>query len=219
MYDLHGIITGRLRYCDQTVTFVPSTSTATQGDTDTPHHLMEDSENCSSEQPENVMAQSEIQTTTQSDLLQEDTLESIATSPPMENSSHSGEEGATREVPVSHIHTSLERLDEGLNTSLANSIKKLLPDISLTEFDTLRFRLKEALKRKSTVSTNAQSKYKLLATEIGTTVLSKKTDLDEQVDDFERKHYQQHSVLPTKSTNPIYRNLMREKILATTINF
>lgn len=121
-----------------------------------------------------------------------------------------------------HIHLALETHDEGLTSSLANSIKKLLQEDTpsfLGEFDTLRSRLKEIAKKKGkqVKATHVTTRYKQLTEKIGSTVLAKQHELEKLIADFESKYFMKHGMLPTKSLNLPYRNLLREKNLSTAI--
>lgn len=221
VYDVDGKNTGRLQYCNHTVTFVPlqqNSSSSTPGaevDTDTsepfPPWSGEHSESpLVSEQPETNMLGpvSETQTHIQLDLPQEQD-----TSSSKEDNFHSRDASS---MSTPHIHLSLE---EGFTTSLANYIKVLLPNEILTEFDKLRFSLKEII-RKKTVPTNKNHmvlKYNSLAANIGTKVLSKRVELDKQLEDFEHKYFQQHGKLPGKNTNSTYHNLLKEKKIAIAV--
>lgn len=113
------------------------------------------------------------------------------------------------------LQSSLEEHSNGLTTMLANSIKKLLPTvdmISLTEFDTLRSKLKKGAQTKP-----MEDRYKTLTTIMVTKVAVKKKELDKIIEDMERKHYQQYRKLPSKTQNSLYRDLLKEKKLATAI--
>ena len=108
----------------------------------------------------------------------------------------------------------LEQHDRGLTTSLANCIKKLLPDENLLEFDKLRLVVKERGRTNNAEADHMVKEYKLLQVKIGTKVLSKKSDIDRRLQELERHHFQQYGKLPCNST---YQELLKEKKLATAV--
>lgn len=256
VYDEDGTTTGKIRYCDQTVTFMPlpntstfapeihtnthinptntsdfdpaytvPTSLETQGDLDTnsssPHTSREpasislDTQGDSEQEQEN----SESFTSEQPTLSKNNTKTLVQTH--VDTSTGEGSVITPGPATRSHIHLPAleEECAEGLTTSLATSIRKLLPNESLSEFDTLRFRLKEVTAKNTTrINTkHMTAKYKLLTAKIGNKVSSKQIELDQLIQDLENQHFRQHGILPAKNNNAPYHNLLRQKKLAKAI--
>lgn len=136
-------------------------------------------------------------------------------------SATSSQLGGVGEVPSPYIHLTLaeEEDDEGLKTSLATSIKKLLEHADgVTEFDQLRFKLKKA--RKTNQHRNMKdmiSRYTILAATLGTKVSNCRSKLHKQIQTLEQEHFQLHDKLPSKISNTQYSNLLRQRKLAVTI--
>ena len=122
----------------------------------------------------------------------------------------------TRETPSAHIHAVLEKHNEGMKTSLGNSIKKLVHDKRLEEFDDLRFNIKMAKKNKKQYS-DLISRYNLLSAQLGTKILTTQSKLNKSLTEIERQHLNEHSILPTKQTNSNYCKILKERNLATAV--
>lgn len=122
-------------------------------------------------------------------------------------------------VPSPYIHLTLPEADEGLKTSLATSIKKLLKNADgVTEFDQLRFKLKKAREtNKHGNMTDMISRYNILAAKLGTEVSNCRSKLHTQIQDLEQEHYQLYDKLPSKTSNTNYSNLLKQMKLAVTI--
>lgn len=137
VYDTDGKSTGRIQYSNQSAIFVPITATIStsepQEDIQYPEWSSEqpdEKDSGVSGQPEIAIATPEGQPSTLCDLpgepstladlpqLQGNTTNPQDPTPPLELSFSTGPQ----------INYSLEKHDEGLKTSLANSIKKLLPN-------------------------------------------------------------------------------------------
>lgn len=212
IYDIHGMNTGRKQYSNNTATFVPLQPRSTPGiEVDTSQPFPQWSPEHSDSPPEHE--QPEIDITCP---VNETWNPSPPNQPKQQDLSTPEEEhfcsGSMREEPASHIHLS------GLTTSLANSIKVLLPNEDLTDFDKLRFHLKDTTRKKTAPSNkHLVEKYRSQAARLGAKVLSKRVELDKAVEDFEHKYLKQHGKLPVKRTNPIYQNLLKEKKIAVSV--
>lgn len=114
------------------------------------------------------------------------------------------------------VQMQLEQTDKELSSSLANYIKRLLPDENLDEFDRLRVHVKGITKTKSALADDLKW-YNCLQTMLGMKVLSRQKEIDEQLEDLKRCYFQQHEKLPCKHTNIEYHDLLKEKKLATAI--
>ena len=95
-----------------------------------------------------------------------------------------------------------EHTAHGMKTSLASSILELLDDDDgiLREFDELRFRMKELKSnKKKHVSTKEKMRYKSLAAQLGVKLLLKRTELDQNIKDFEYQYFKKHNTLPDRN--------------------
>ena len=96
------------------------------------------------------------------------------------------------------INFGLEKKSEELKTSVATSLTRLMGrHDELDEFDELRFRLKEAKKARQHISSVDTSRYRQLEAKLGTRVLSIRSRLDKELKEFEYKHFEKYSKLPT----------------------
>jgi hypothetical protein len=95
-----------------------------------------------------------------------------------------------------------EHTAHGMKTSLASSILEMLDDDGmLREFDELRFNIKEQKNnQKKHVSTKEKMRYKSLAAQLGVKLLAKRTELDQNIKEFEHQYFKKHNTLPDRNT-------------------
>ena len=123
-----------------------------------------------------------------------------------------------------YLNLDLEEHHEGLKTSVANSIKRLLgSDNELVRFDDLRFQLKEKLKeakragRKNLHMNTSISEYTELVETMKAKINLVKSKNSAKLKELEMEHYQKHGVLPEKTRGSHYYNILKEKKVASNI--
>lgn len=145
--------------------------------------------------------------------------------PPASEMSFSGPDSASgvstgSSAPcTSFMNLNLEQHEEGLKTSVGNSIKRLLGcDVDLVEFDELRFKLKEAQKTgQHKTMTASISRYSHLSAKIQAKVKSLQSSRAAELKELERKHLLQYGKIPAKTRGSHYYNILKERDLAMAI--
>ena len=140
---------------------------------------------------------------------QEDSDNSNAdTAPFMAEMSSSSQNGS------SCINLNPQEHQEGLKTSVGNSIKRLLgSDEDLVKFDDPRFKLKEANKAGNHPHMKSSiSEYQKLAAKFTAKIRLVKSERAAKLKELEQKHFQQNGTLPAKTRGSHHYNIsQREK--------
>ena len=227
LYDASGNKTGRLLYNDHTVTF----ECASTGPADSPSISMSIEEEALV-QPALDNSLSETSTASTSVAgsscseheASENSTASTSVAGPSSSEHEVSETSRDNNVGIvedaAYLNVNVEEHDEGLKTTVANSIKHVLGcDDNLVKFDDLRFQLKEAkhaggnhLHMKTSIS-----QYRQLVEKIKAKLKLVKSEKSAQLKELEQKHYQKHGMLPAKTRGSQYYNILKERNLATNI--
>ena len=231
LYDPDGNKTGRLLYSDHTVTLectssdplgtsepeasATITSEAPGCEADAPSTMKdEDSETSTVDVPPMEQEDNEVSTAAEEPSIeQEDSDNSNAdTAPLMTEMSSSIQNGS------SCINPNPEEHQEGLKTSVGNSIKRLLgSDDDLVKFDDLHLKLKEAKKTGNHLHMKTSvSEYQNLASKFTAKIRLVQSERAAELKELEL-HFQQNGTLPAKTRGSHYYNILKERNVAITI--
>ena len=120
-------------------------------------------------------------------------------------------------VDRTYLTMSLAEHNQGMKTSVANSIKYLLgSDGDLVQFDELRIQLKQTKGHVRHRTTNIRQ-YKELSEKIIAKIKLLKSAKSAEIEVIEKRHYQKKGVLLAKTRGTPYYNLLKERELANKI--
>ena len=229
LYDPDGNKTGRLLYSDHTVTLeCTSSDPLGPSEPEASATITPEAPGCEADAPFTMVdEEGETSTVDVPPMEQEDNEVSTAAEEPSEESDNSNADTAPLMAEMSSsnqngsscINLNPEEHQEGLKTSVGNSIKRLLgSDDDLVRFDDLRFKLKEAKKAGNHLHMKTSiSEYQNLASKFTAKIRLVQSERAAELKELEQKHFQQNGTLPAKTRGSHYYNILKERNVAINI--